>query len=250
MPSLTRGPLPARVYWRRRLLLLGSALLLVFAFARLLGAGSDGSSAPEAAQVAADESPSSSVTTPAAATPTLPVGKPGELPTSAAPVLAEPDGPCSDRDIAVSPDVKDAVAGRDVTIRLHLRTLESEACTWKVSPRTLTLKITSGPDDIWSTRQCPRAVPTQEVVVRRDTSTSFDVTWHDAKRSDDACSPRTEWALPGYYNVEVAALAGEPADEQFQLKAPTAPVITRSPSPHQAKQSGRPVTPSDSASAG
>ena len=135
-------------------------------------------------------------------------------------MLAEPDGPCSDRDITVSPEVKDAVAGRDVTIRLHLRTLESEACTWKVSPRTLTLKITSGHDDIWSTRQCPRAVPTQEVVVRRDTSTSLDVTWHDAKRSDDSCSPRTEWALPGYYHVEVAALAGEPADEQFELKAP------------------------------
>ena len=64
MPSLTRGPLPARVYWRRRLLVLGSALLLVFAFARLLGAGSDGSSTPEAAQVAADETASSAATDP------------------------------------------------------------------------------------------------------------------------------------------------------------------------------------------
>ena len=63
MPALTRGPLPARVYWVRRMLVLGTALLLMFGIARLLGNGSDGSSgADRAAQVAADTSASSSPT--------------------------------------------------------------------------------------------------------------------------------------------------------------------------------------------
>ncbi|MFC4783150.1 hypothetical protein ACT8ZV_01650 [Nocardioides sp. MAHUQ-72] len=252
--SFTRGPLPARVYWRRRLLVLGTALLLVFAFARLLGAGSDASSdADEAAQVAADRTTAATDPT-GTATSTASdgstggsTGKPGKHHSSKAPVLAEPDGPCADSDIAVTPDVEDAVAGRDVTIVLELRTIESEACTWQASRNSLTLKIWSGKDDIWTSRQCPRAIPTNDLVVRRDTSARVAVTWN-GKRSDDECSRLTEWALPGFYHVEAAALAGEPDEVQFELETPTAPVITRTPTPHQAKNSGRPVaSPSGSA---
>ena len=259
--SLTRGPLPARVYWRRRLLVLGTALLLVFAFARLLGAGSDASSEPEAAQVAARQTPSASATTPAGVLPSdtaLP-GDAGTATTGTATTGAGAGqhergarprgarGPVRGRGHLGQPEAKNPVAGRDVKILLRLRTTESAACTWEVSSRTLTMKITSGNDDIWSTRECPRAVPQQEVVVRRDTTTKLKLTWPEAKRSDDTCSRRTGWALPGYYHVEVAALAGEPTDEQFKLEAPTGPVITRSPSPHQ-EPSGRPVVPSSSSS--
>lgn len=249
MTSLTRGPLPARVYWRRRVLVLGTALVLVFAIARMLTGGSDASSDPQAAQAAADPAPQDST----AVTPTLPAvvpttpaagtGRhPGKGRSSQAPVLAAPTGPCSDEDIAVEPVVRNPVAGQDVTVTLRLHTISSPACTWRVSHDTLTLKITSGADDIWSSRQCPRAIPTQDVVVRDNVTSSIAVTW-DSKRSDDTCSRRTEWALPGFYHVAAAALAGEPADAQFHLAAPTGAVVTRAPSPTpQAPHgSGRPV---------
>ena len=44
MPSTVRprGPLPARVYWTRRLIVLGVPLLLVVVLARILGGSSDG----------------------------------------------------------------------------------------------------------------------------------------------------------------------------------------------------------------
>jgi hypothetical protein len=122
---------------------------------------------------------------------------------------------------------------------LELRTIEAEACTWEVSPGTLTLKITSGKDDIWASRHCPRAVPTRDVVVRSAVSTSIAVTWN-ARRSDEECSQLTHWALPGFYHVTAAALAGEPADVQFELEAPTPAVITRSPSPKQDPQDEQP----------
>lgn len=242
MSSLTRGPLPARVYWTRRVVLLGTALLLVFGMAKVLTAGSDASSEPErATQVAAE--PTATVTTTATAKPR----KPGKR---HAPVLAAPDGPCADEDIAVTPEVTKAVAGPqgDVFIVLHLRTLESPACTWQVSHQSLTLKISSGKDDIWSSRECPRVVPTRNVVVRSAVTTDVGLTWN-GKRSDDECSRLTQWALPGYYHVAVAALAGEPADEQFELEAPTGAVITKSPSPTQRphgnknaqRNGGRPV---------
>jgi hypothetical protein len=68
-----RGPLPPRVYWTRRLLVVAVAFALVFGIARLLG--SDGSGGPTAQPVGADASTSaptsSTVQTPrSAATPT------------------------------------------------------------------------------------------------------------------------------------------------------------------------------------
>jgi hypothetical protein len=240
MTSFTRGPLPARVYWTRRLLALALALLLVVGIARLLSWGSDASSEPgRAAQVAAEptSSPSTSgTTTPGATLPAQPSQSPGRSRA----VLAEPQGTCVPEDIAVSPEATRAVAGPhgEIRIALHLRTLQSEACTWRVSHHALTLKITSGPDDIWSSRQCPRVIPRRDVVVRRDVTTTVELAWN-GRRSDQGCGAESAWALPGTYHVTAAALAGEPADEQFVLEAPARPVITLAPSPtEKARTSG------------
>jgi hypothetical protein len=253
MTSFTRGPLPARVYWTRRLLMLALALLLVVGIARLLGSGSDASSGPDrAAQVAAEPTSTPGTggatlpgTTPGATLPAQPTQRPGK----ARIVLAEPQGTCVPEDIAVSPEAKKAVAGPhgEIRIALHLRTLESEACTWRVSHHALTLKITSGQDDIWSSRQCPRVIPRRDVVVRRDVTTTVDVAWN-GRRSDQGCGVESAWALPGTYHVTAAALAGEPADEQFVLEAPARPVITLAPSP--TEKAGKAGRPGSSASAG
>lgn len=239
MTSMTRGPLPARVYWTRRILVIAVALLLVLGIAKVLTLGSDGSSDPQARQVAAEPTQSGTVTTTPSSSPTKGTKKnkqdkrPGKgKKTSEAPVLAQPNGPCADEDIAITPEVKRSVAGPhgEVLVALVLRTLDSEACTWRVSHDTVTMKISSGKDDIWSSRQCPRAIPVTSVVVRKAVSTTVDVTW-SGRRSDDECSRMTQWALPGFYHVTAAALAGEPADEQFELTAPQGAVVTTSPSP-------------------
>ena len=62
------------------------------------------------------------------------------------------------------------------------------------------------------------------------------------RRSDDDCSRLTEWALPGWYHVAAAALAGEPSDLQFELERPTREVITRTPEPQQDKDDGQEQT--------
>jgi hypothetical protein len=250
MTALTRGPLPARVYWRRRLLVLALALGLVLAVARLLGLGSDGSSRePQARQVAAEPSRSPVTTDPPASEP---VGEP-RAPEQAEPgrdrqrdgqrdrgdeepELADPEGVCADRDVAVTPSVRNPVGGDPVTFTLALRTITTPACTWQVSPSTLTMKITSGDDDIWSSLQCPRAIPTEEVVVRNNVSTKVEVTW-SGRRSDEECSKYTDWAMPGWYWVDVAALAGEPSNLHFELTRPEPDVDTRTvrPDPKQRK---------------
>jgi hypothetical protein len=211
-------------------MVLGTAVLLVFGIARALGAGSDASSPPgaqeQAKQVAA--APTTTVDLPETAPRATESGR-SKKQEKVVP-LAEPDGPCDDEDVAVTPTVEKPVAGADVTFVLELRTIFSEACTWKVSPETLTLKVTSGDDEIWTSRECPHAIGREEVTLRRDHTTRVDVIW-DARRSDEDCSRLTKWALPGWYHVAAAALAGEPSDLQFELERPDPERVTKTVEP-------------------
>ncbi len=209
MTSFTRGPLPARVYWTRRLLVVALGLLLVVGIARLLGAGSDGSSAPDrAAQVAAESTatPSAGATTGTPATPgsTAPSPakqRPGRAGKAPAPVLAEPRGHLRrgghrgrPRGRARPWPGRTARSGSPWTCARS----PSEACTWQVSAGTLTVKITSGEDDIWSSRQCPRAVPRADVVVRRDVDHHGGPRPGTAAAPTQGCGAQPTWALPGY----------------------------------------------------
>ncbi|MBS2939693.1 hypothetical protein KDN32_18285 [Nocardioides sp. J2M5] len=245
-----RGPLPSRVYWRRRLVVLAVPLLLVVVLARVLTGSSDASdgSSGTATQAGAEvQAPTGPTAGPTAQVPT---GKNGQETTPPEPVLAEPEGPCADADIVATPTLVSATGGADVPITINLRTVESAACTWQVSPQTLTVTITSGNDFIWSTRQCPASIAPQDVVVRQAVDTPVVVTWKGAKRSDDTCSNRTDWALPGFYHVETAALGGDGTDVQFELVAPQPGVVTETAQPEQGgkkpgKQKDRSHTPGE-----
>ncbi len=235
---MTRGPLPAGVYWRRRLVLLSVGLVLVVALARLLGGNSDGAStdagvAEQAAAVPSSTAPSDSPSASPTKKPRKGKGnRPTATPTPEPPPLAVPDGPCDEADIAITPSAVDAVAGRDVVILLSLTTIVDPACTWRVSSGNLSVKLTSGDDDIWSSQQCPSVVPVKDVIVRSAEPTTVALVW-DARRSDEDCSRLTDWALPGDYHVIAAALGGEPTDVQFTLEAPVADVITETATPTQ-----------------
>ncbi|MDT0183543.1 hypothetical protein Q9S36_25470 [Microbacterium sp. ARD31] len=241
-----RGPLPARVYWTRRLVVLGVPLLLVVVLARLLGGssdaqdGKDGTARQAGAAVETSPAPTAGPTIDPGATGAK--GKKGRKNQETAPpepVLAEPSGPCADSDIVATPVITSAAGGADVPITINLRTVTAEACTWQTSPETMTVTITSGSDFIWSSRECPAAIPVQDVVVRQAVDTPVVVTWKDAKRSDETCSGRTEWARLGFYHVEAAALGGEGTDVQFELVAPQPGVITQTADPQQGGTKGK-----------
>lgn len=256
MPSTVRprGPLPARVYWTRRIVVLGIPLLLVVVIARVLGGSSDGkdASAGQATQAGATvvETTQAPTAGPTAEVVTGKRGKKGKKQleqetTPPEPVLAEPSGPCTDSDIVATPAITSAAGGADVPITINLRTIVSEACTWQASPQTLTVTITSGSDFIWSSRECPASIPAQDVVIRQAVDTPVVVTWKDAKRSDETCSGRTEWAKLGFYHVEAAALGGDGTDVQFELVAPTPGVVTRTADPQQGGKKDKSHTPGE-----
>lgn len=227
-------------------MVLGTALLLVIAIAHILVGGSDGSSdeaAPTAVQAAGDPTGSRSAlpvdTTRASGRTTKSKPDKKKSKTQKPPALAAPDGPCVDSDIAVTPAVTKSVAGESVFFVVELRTITSAACTWQVSPESLTVKLTSGPDDIWSSRECTKSIPTRNVVIRQAVSTKVGVRW-SGRRSDRDCSRQTEWALPGWYHIAAAALAGEPSDLQFELTAPEPSVVTKSPKPKKNQDKTKP----------
>jgi hypothetical protein len=225
-----RGPLPARVYWVRRLLVLGVVFGLVFGLSRLLG-GDDRSAEPAARPASAVQSGSatpSAVSTADARPGTSPTPGPSPKTTMTKPPLAMPTGPCRDNDVRVVPDLQEtAYAGGTVRLTLRLTTFRSAACTWTVSPETVAVRLTSGSDRIWSSQDCPKAVPEQQVVLRDREATFVDVTW-GGRRSDSDCSRNTQWAEPGYYHLAAAAMGSEPESQQFELNRP---VVTVAPSP-------------------
>ncbi len=228
-PLQPRGPLPARVYWTRRLVLLGIALALVAGFARILGGSSDGSDDNGDKATTVGATTTSSPTD--AATEPVKKKRKKKKQTPTEPPLAEPTGACVSSDIVVTPVVPKAEGGVDVPITLNLRTLQTPACTWTVSAETLTVSITSGDDPIWSSRECPASIVAQEVVVRQAVDAPIGLVWEDARRSDEDCSEFAEWAGLGYYHVEAAALGGEPTDVQFELVKPASAVITKTVTP-------------------
>jgi hypothetical protein len=220
MTRTTRGRLPARVYWVRRLMVLGIALLLVVGVAKMLGGGGGGSgggSADRARQVA-DTSSQGTDPSGQGAAQGAHQGKKGS--GAATPTRVVPSGPCAASDIAITPSVPHPVGGSDITVALDVSSLTTPACSWTLSSQTLALKITSGADLIWTTAQCGQAIPAQDLVVRQGTPTRVKVTW-DARRSEPGCPVETAWALPGTYHLDVAALGGQPQETAFLLTAPT-----------------------------
>ena len=247
-PPGSGRPLSPAVYWRRRLFVLGTAVALVLIVVNLVGGGSG---SPDPGVTASNVGAAQESAAPPATPPTGPTadsgtkkGKKKQSPTTpeptvvlpTAPPLAEPEGECADDDIAVTPTVQRAVAGRSALITLKLRTISAEACTWQVSADTLAVRISTGDDEVWASRECPGALTEQSVVVRRAVTAAYDLRWN-TRRSDTGCPRLTEFAPAADYRVTAAAYGGEPADLVFDLVVPSEP--EPDPGPEAEKLSGK-----------
>ncbi len=241
--------MPQRVYWLRRLAVIGTALLLVIGIASALNGATDGSSTPKPAakkvdaEISVAPSPDDgndaakalltkrqrkALRQAAKSTQPAPSAE-----VSATPTPAQPTGPCTPEDITVSPYVYRAVAWRHSYILLELKTKESPACTWHTSPDTITLRVTGEKDEIWTSRQCPISVPTKDLVLRNDVGVKIAVVW-SGRRSDSRCTGTTPWAPPGWYRVEAAAFAGEPGALLFELQRPEPKILKQPEQPSDA----------------
>lgn len=233
MSSVThpKGRLPARVYWFRRGLVLGLALLLVFGFAQLFGGtGSDPAATAGDGEKAVTTGARESAAPPVQGPQPVQVRKTKGKKKAAAPPLAAPDGECAPSEVGIAPLVRRAFAGGKVKVALRL-TGTRAACTFEVSPQSVVLRISSGSDAIWSSQHCPKVIPTRDVVVRSAAPTTVTVTWSGQRSNEDGCKVSNPWAKPGFYHAHAAAIGSEPTDVQFELQTPPRPVITKTITP-------------------
>jgi len=238
MPPLTRGPLPAGVYWRRRVFVLLLASTLVFVIASVLGGGSDGKDddVPAAQQAGGEVEASQTITVRDKRK-----GRKGRRnggvvgPTYDPAVLVDPDGNCEPADIRITPRIEAAVAGDPVTIGLSLQTIQAEACYFRIGPDKVTVKITKGGREVWTSRECPDPVPSESIVVRRVVATLVQMTWtpYPQGRKGAECPGTDDWLLPGSFTATAAALGGEPAESDFVLTAPVSETTTLPADPKQ-----------------
>jgi hypothetical protein len=232
------GRLPQRVYWFRRSVVLLVAALLVFGVGKMLGGSGSGPATDQASATAS--TPSSSAGTSRAIGPVAPTKVPATAATTA-PLLA-PTGACAADEVSVVPTVPKAEAGKPIVVHLTLAGTQP-ACTFAVSPDSLVVKITSGADRIWSSQDCPGAIPRTSVVVRSGVAADVPISW-SGRRSDSTCSNAESWAMPGFYHVYAAALGSSPGDVQFEVTYPLRGVVTKTAKPKKAS-----ATPSPGATA-
>lgn len=234
-----RGPLPQGVYWARRAVVLGMAILLVAGLGSLLTkfGGTNGTTQQGTLAGQTTTKSKASVTKPTASpSPTYgALQKPMMAKTKGNQVASPASGPCDDAALTVTPQVATVFGGRTLKLPLAVTT-SGDACNWTASKSSLVVRISSGSDRIWSTQDCPDAISSQPVVVRPtgEQQTTIEVTW-SGRRSVAGCLKGTKWASPGYYHVTAATLGGQPTDIQFQVLKPPrgtrTETITPSPKP-------------------
>ena len=224
------------MYWRRRLALALFVVLVAggvwWFVARASAAdGADPSRSDAGATVPTAPSPSSGKTAPpaghatgskskASRPQTSPRTSPDRSPaTGNGPAVsrpARPSGPCDPATTRLELDVSDAEAGDANAATLLFSSTRARACTLDITAKTLAVRVTSGPDVVWSSEHCPDALRAKRIVVRSDPPTAYEFVWN-GRRSAEGCGAVSELPAPGGYWVEAALIGGDPQRAFFDL---------------------------------
>lgn len=207
------GPLPPRVYWTRRLLLV--AVLCVVAWAVLrLTSGSD----PGAQAEGAGPAPSAESSAPAS-------GQRRRQHSAAPPGVSlvtarysDAGERCDPGAVSVQPQVSSPVrSGEPVPVQLRITASTTRACTLNLDASSLLVAVTSGERPIWSSTQCTAAVPARSLVLQPHWSTLIEVTW-SGQLARESCDSSEPVARAGSYTVQAALVEGEPGAADFELR--------------------------------
>lgn len=181
------GPQPARVYWIRRLVVLGVPLVLIIVIAVSCSGGG--------------KKPSASST--GSGTPT----------GSSTPAGGVTDCAPGDLSAAITTSEQTYAVGDEPVFTGTLTNVSSTTCRLTTAPSDEIWTVTSGAADWWTTG-ASAGCPTSDVATTKNlapgATTTLSITW-DGKRLDPGCSPG-EAASPGTYHL-AAKLAGVRAQQ-------------------------------------
>ncbi|GAA0951365.1 hypothetical protein GCM10009554_52670 [Kribbella koreensis] len=196
MSSLLRpvGHLPASVYWFRRALVLAVLVALLFVLVRVLGGGDD---PKNSAATDPGQNPTSAPTVVPTQTPS---SKTSESKKATETSTKTPkDVTCIGRDVRIEvvPATRTLTSGNSMNLVIQLSAVREE-CRIAVDPTVLSLTITSGKDQIWTTEHCEKVVPRAILILAKGKQSTVTIPW-DGRRSRPGCLPGQLQAKPGTY---------------------------------------------------
>ncbi|PTR29050.1 hypothetical protein C8K36_103422 [Rhodococcus sp. OK519] len=220
------GPLPPEIYWRRRALAIGSAvvaLVLIVWIVLSIGGGDD---EPESAAAAA----SSELTEPNAAPDASESADPsatdassaGASSTTTAPstTTGNPSKECTDQSLAlrVTPDLPQYKAGEEPGFTIAITNIGTSTCERDLGSSLQQVLVYSldGKDRLWSNVDCfPSAAP-EVRTLEPGKQAGFTVKW-SGKTSAPGCTAPREAVAPGGYTVvgQLGSLRSSP--EPFNI---------------------------------
>lgn len=210
------GPLPPRVYWTRRLLLLAVLVVILWGLVRCTSEVD-----PQTQADGTGPSPSagtSEVTSTPDAAPHRPRGSAPAAGVSLVPAHFSAAGQrCDPSTVYVLPQVSGRVrVGEVVPLQLRVTTSAARACTLVLNSTSLLVAVTSEDQQVWSSTRCSSAVPTRSLVVQPHWATLVDLAW-SGRLGRASCDSTERQAAPGPYTVQAALVEGEPAAADFEL---------------------------------
>jgi hypothetical protein len=221
------GPEPARTYWIRRALIFGVALIIVIIVLAVV-IGSIGSPAaandppPGDPSLSAGSSSSTQVSHPTITPTAMPTVTPTPYrgssptptdtprlkttPTALARTTAPSPTPTKVVPVACKPSLLRAtLTGKQRlkpkapnTFALSLINGAPIACVLAVNPQNFELKIYSGTDRIWSSKDCASLVKPASKTLASQQALEWKMTWN-GRRSRAGCKNRPEIPKPGTY---------------------------------------------------
>jgi hypothetical protein len=127
-----------------------------------------------------------------------------------------PSGDCAPTDVAIAVVVHDVKAGHANPVDLELTSVGTPACTLAITPDSLAIRITSGPDVVWTSDECPNAVLAREVVVRAHKPAVYTFDWN-GRRSTETCAQPGKVAERGGYWAEAALIGADMQRAYFDV---------------------------------
>ncbi|WP_028050538.1 hypothetical protein [Cellulomonas sp. URHD0024] len=197
--------LPARVYWVRRLVVLGIPLLVVVLLVVwITGRGGGDEPTPAAlttTTAATRPAAHPTVTTPAPST--SPSQEPGGVPDCDADMLA----------LAMTATAETFGPGVKPTFDVTITNTGDETCLVNAGETGREIVITSGDDRVWDSRDCiVDGTQTRDLLLAAAAVDSTELTW-DRVRSAPSCPPNLPAPGPGTYSAQftLAGAAAPPA---------------------------------------
>lgn len=212
---MSRRPTPA--VYRRRRLVVGLGAIAAVVVLVWLGIAAVSALTGSHSNAGAQASASISASAEADSTPTISVSS---VPAG---------GACDPGDIVVRPVAAMAHVNGPVPLSFQVFTRVNPVCTWQVTHATVAVTISnSGTPSFWSTTSCWGAVKPQNLTLHQGSPITVTLAVWNAQGSSEpsGCGGANPWAVPGLYDVQAAALGGDPsAPTPLRMVAPGVPLV-------------------------